>query len=448
MTTASLKDRIPPHNIEAEQATLGAILLDWDAVGSVITHLRAESFYSLQHQTIFKAILSLYKKGQRGDILTITEELRQTGKLDAAGGVAYVASLPDHVPTSSNIEYYAQLVKDDFNRRELIKISSSAISAAHDDTKPSRTTLEDTQNKLFALAESDQTQPLLSMPELVSDTFSIIEKHLYNQDAYTGVPSGFAALDSMTSGFHNSEMIIIGARPSMGKTALALSMIHHIAIQKKIPTGIFSLEMSYTQIGQRLITQIARIAGHKIRSGLMTNNDFQRLQDAAGVLYDAPICIADTPNMKMLDLRAMARKMKQQYQVQIIFIDYIGLITSENYNSNTPRHEQVSEISRSLKSLARELNIPIVALCQVSRDSEGKEPTLANLRDSGSIEQDADVVMFIHRERKATDNKDEAIEAKILLAKQRNGPIGNVDLIFLPQYAKFEGRAEDEQAHS
>ena len=448
MTTASLKDRIPPHNIEAEQATLGAILLDWDAVGSVITHLRAESFYSLQHQTIFKAILSLYNKGQRGDILTITEELRQTGKLDAAGGVAYVASLPDHVPTSSNIEYYAQLVKDDFNRRELIKISSSAISAAHDDTKPSRTTLEDTQNKLFALAESDQTQPLLSMPELVSDTFSIIEKHLYNQDAYTGVPSGFAALDTMTSGFHNSEMIIIGARPSMGKTALALSMIHHIAIEKNIPTGIFSLEMSYTQIGQRLITQIARIAGHKIRSGLMTNSDFQRLQNAAGVLYDAPICIADTPNMKMLDLRAMARKMKQQYQVQIIFIDYIGLITSENYNSNTPRHEQVSEISRSLKSLARELNIPIVALCQVSRDSEGKEPTLANLRDSGSIEQDADVVMFIHRERKATDNKDEAIEAKILLAKQRNGPIGNVDLIFLPQYAKFEGRAEDEQAHS
>ena len=444
MTTASLKDRIPPHNIEAEQATLGAILLDWDAVGSVITHLRAESFYSLQHQTIFKAILSLYNKGQRGDILTITEELRQTGKLDAAGGVAYVASLTEQVPTSSNIEYYAQLVKDDFNRRELIKISSSAISAAHDDTKPSRTTLEDTQNKLFALAESDQTQPLLSMPELVSDTFSIIEKHLKNQDAYTGVPSGFAALDTMTSGFHNSEMIIIGARPSMGKTALALSMIHHIAIQKNIPTGIFSLEMSYTQIGQRLITQIARISGSKIRSGMLTQADFQQLQYAAGVLYDAPICIADTPNMKMLDLRAMARKMKQQYQVQIIFIDYIGLITSENYNSNTPRHEQVSEISRSLKSLARELNIPIVALCQVSRDSEGKEPTLANLRDSGSIEQDADVVMFIHRERKATDDDGNgAIDAKILLAKQRNGPIGNVDLMFLPQYAKFENKAEE-----
>ena len=444
MTTASLKDRIPPHNIEAEQATLGAILLDWDAVGSVITHLRAESFYSLQHQTIFKAILSLYNKGQWGDILTITEELRQTGKLDAAGGVAYVASLTEQVPTSSNIEYYAQLVKDDFNRRELIKISSSAISAAHDDTKPSRTTLEDTQNKLFALAESDQSQRLLSMWELVPDTFSIIEKHLHSQETYTGVPSGFSGLDKMTSGFQNSEMIIIGARPSMGKTALALSMIHHIAIQKNIPTGIFSLEMSYTQIGQRLISQIARMSGSRIRSGMMTQAEFQRLQDAAGVLYDAPLCIADTPNMKMLDLRAMARKMKQQYQVQIIFIDYIGLITSENYNSNTPRHEQVSEISRSLKSLARELNIPIVALCQVSRDSEGKEPTLANLRDSGSIEQDADVVMFIHRERKATDDDGNgAIDAKILLAKQRNGPIGNVDLMFLPQYAKFENKAEE-----
>ena len=413
-------------------------------MGSVITHLRAESFYSLQHQTIFKAILSLYNKGQRGDILTLTEELRQTGKLDAAGGVAYVASLPDHVPTSSNVEYYAQLVKDDFNRRELIKISSSAISEAHDDTKPSRTTLEDTQNKLFALAESNQSQRLLSMWELVPDTFSIIEKHLHNQETYTGVPSGFSGLDKMTSGFQNSEMIIIGARPSMGKTALALSMIHHIAIQKNIPTGIFSLEMSYTQIGQRLISQIARMSGSRIRSGMMTQAEFQRLVDAAGVLYDAPLCIADTPNMKMLDLRAMARKMKQQYQVKIIFIDYIGLITSDNYSSNTPRHEQVSEISRSLKSLARELDIPIVALCQVSRDSEGKEPTLANLRDSGSIEQDADVVMFIHRERKATDNNDEAIEAKILLAKQRNGPIGNVDLIFLPSYAKFENRAEDE----
>ena len=444
MSAASLKDKIPPHNLEAEQATLGAILLDWDAVGTAIIHLRAESFYSLQHQKIFKSILSLYNKGQRGDVLTLAEDLRQTGQLDAAGGVAYIASLPDHVPTSSNIEYYAQLVKDDYNRRELIKISSLAIADAHDDTKPSRSTLEETQNKLFTLTESDQSQNVISMAELISDTVTIIEKHFNNKNAYTGVPSGFTSLDSMTSGFQNSEMIIIGARPSMGKTALALSMIQHIAINNQIPTGFFSLEMSATQIGQRLLTQESRISGSKIRSGLLTNGDFQRLQTAAGRCYEAPLFVADTPNMKMLDLRAMARKMRQQYQVQIIFIDYIGLITSENYNSNVPRHEQVSEISRSLKSLARELSIPIVALCQVSRDSEGKEPTLANLRDSGSIEQDADVVMFIHRERKYTDDNNEnaAIDAKILLAKQRNGPIGNVDLIFLPKIAKFENKAE------
>jgi len=326
----------------------------------------------------------------------------------------------------------------------LIKISSLAIADAHDDTKPSRSTLEETQNKLFTLTESDQSQNVISMAELISDTVTIIEKHFNNKNAYTGVPSGFTSLDSMTSGFQNSEMIIIGARPSMGKTALALSMIQHIAINNQIPTGFFSLEMSATQIGQRLLTQESRISGSKIRSGLLTNGDFQRLQTAAGRCYEAPLFVADTPNMKMLDLRAMARKMRQQYQVQIIFIDYIGLITSENYNSNVPRHEQVSEISRSLKSLARELSIPIVALCQVSRDSEGKEPTLANLRDSGSIEQDADVVMFIHRERKSTDDNNEnaAIDAKILLAKQRNGPIGNVDLIFLPKIAKFENKAE------
>ena len=443
MSTASLKDKIPPHNLEAEQATLGAMLLDWDAVGLVIGHLRPDRFYSLQHQTIYKAILSLYNKGQRGDILTLTDELRITGQLDAAGGVAYVASLPDHVPTSSNVEYYAQVVKDQSVRRDLIKVSSQVITDSHDDTKSSRSTLEEAQNKLFSLAEMDQAQRFMTMEELVPETFELIEKHYQNKDAYTGIPSGFTALDSMTSGFQSSEMIIIGARPSMGKTALALSMIQHIAITKKIPTGFFSLEMASQQIGQRLFSQESRISGSKIRSGMLKMDDFQRLQEAASRCYDAPLYVADTPNMKMLDLRAMARKMLQQYEVEIIFIDYLGLITSENANSAVPRHEQVSEISRSLKSLARELKIPIVALAQVTRDSEGKEPTLANLRDSGSIEQDADVVMFIHRERKVTDDDGTgAIDAKIILAKQRNGPIGNVDLLFLPQYAKFENKAE------
>ena len=444
MSVASLKDKIPPHNLEAEQATLGALLLDWDAVGLVISYLRAEKFYSLQNQTIFKAMLAMYNNGKRGDILTLTEELRSTGQLEAAGGAAYVISLTDQVPTSSNVEYYAKIVRDNAIRRDLIKISSQIISNSHDSTVESRSVLEDAQNKIFALADTDQNQGILTMQELVPATFELIEKHYHDKNAFTGIPSGFTKLDSMTSGFQPSELIIIGARPSMGKTALALSMAQYIAIQKKIPTGFFSLEMSYQQIGQRLLSQEARISAGKLRSGMLKMEDFGKLQEAAGRCYESPLYIVDTPNMKLLDLRAMARKMKQQFDIQIIFIDYLTLITSEN--TTIPRHEQIAEISRSLKSLARELNIPVVALSQVKRDVEGREPTLADLRESGSIEQDADVVMFIHRDRKeASDASDEPLDTKLILSKQRNGPIGSVEIIFIPYYTKFENKSERDE---
>ena len=439
MSAASLKDKVPPHNAEAEQATLGALLLDWGAVTTVLSYLRPERFYSYQNQVIFEAMLSLFNKGQTGDILSLTEELRSSGKLEAAGGVAYVSSLTDQVPTSSNIEYYANIVREQSIRRELIKISSNIISDAHNETKESRAVLEDAQNKIFGLTDLDQTQSIVTMQELIPGTINIIETHYKNKDAYTGVPTGFTELDSMTSGFQDSELIIIGARPSMGKTAMALSMAQFIAIQQKIPVGFFSLEMSYQQIGQRLLSQEARIPSNKLRSGMLKIEDFAKLQDAAGRCYESPLYIVDTPNMKLLDLRAMARRMKSIHDVKIIFIDYITLITSEN--TSIPRHEQIAEISRSLKSLARELNIPIVALSQVRRDSEGREPNLADLRESGSIEQDADVVMFIHRERKPNENED-VIKSKIILAKQRNGPVGDVNLVYIPYYTKFENAAE------
>ena len=439
MSAASLKDKVPPHNAEAEQATLGALLLDWGAVTTVLSYLRPERFYSYQNQVIFEAMLSLFNKGQTGDILSLTEELRSSGKLDAAGGVAYVSSLTDQVPTSSNIEYHANIVREQSIRRELIKISSNIISDAHNETKESRAVLEDAQNKIFGLTDLDQTQSIVTMQELIPGTINIIETHYKNKDAYTGVPTGFTELDSMTSGFQESELIIIGARPSMGKTAMALSMAQFIAIQQKIPVGFFSLEMSYQQIGQRLLSQEARIPSNKLRSGMLKIEDFAKLQDAAGRCYESPLYIVDTPNMKLLDLRAMARRMKSIHDVKIIFIDYITLITSEN--TSIPRHEQIAEISRSLKSLARELNIPIVALSQVRRDSEGREPNLADLRESGSIEQDADVVMFIHRERKPNENED-VIKSKIILAKQRNGPVGDVNLVYIPYYTKFENAAE------
>ncbi len=444
MASFSLKDKVPPHNLEAEQAALGALLLDWEAVGTVIRYLRPDRFYSLQNQKIFSAILTLFNKGQRGDILTIIEELRSTGDLDSAGGPSYISSLTDVVPTSSNVEYYAKIVLDQAVRRDLIKLSANLVMQSHDETVNSRAVLEDAQKEIFNLTDSNSSQNIKTTPELINRAIEMIDNLYRNKTAITGVETGFSELDRMTSGFQSSELVIIGARPSIGKTAMALSMAQNIAINKKIPTAFFSLEMSDMQLIQRLLVQEARIRSEYLRTGRLTLDDFQKLQNAAGRIYEAPLYIVDTPNMKLLDLRALARRIKAQHDIKIIFIDYITLITSEN--TAIPRHEQIAEISRSLKSLARELQIPVVVLSQVRRDSEGKPPTLADLRESGSIEQDADVVMFLHRERTSSTSEEQknlTIETQLILAKQRNGPTGIVNLVFIPQYTKFENSAQN-----
>lgn len=439
----SLKDKVPPHDLDAEQATLGALLLDWDAVGTVIALLRPERFYDPKNQKIFDAILSLYNDGTRGDLLTLQDKLRQTGQLEAAGGVAYISSLTDTVPTSANVEYYAQIVFDNYIRRELIKVSGEIVQEAHDDTIDSRAALEEAQKRIFELTDSKQTHGVKTMHDEIPRALSIIQKLVKDKSDLNGIPSGLVDLDLMTSGFHPSELIIVGARPSIGKTALAMSMAQFTAIEKKIPTAFFSLEMSDTQLMMRLLAQESRLSSQNIRTGRLNMANLQQLQDAAGRIYDAPLYIVDTPNMKLLDLRAMARRFKLQYDVQIIFIDYITLIQSEN--TLIPRHEQIAEISRSLKSLARELEVPVVVLSQVKRDAEQRAPTLADLRESGSIEQDADVIMFLHRERE--QNKDgkspDAIDTQLILAKQRNGPIGTVDLVYLPTFTKFENKAHE-----
>jgi replicative DNA helicase len=437
MSMNPLKDKVPPHNQEAEQATLGAILLDAEAVGTVIRYLRPDSFYSLQNQKIFEAILSLYNKSQRADLITLTEELRQTNQLDASGGPGYIASLTDTVPTSANVEYYAKVVMECAVRRTLISISNKIIAESHDESVESRAVLEDAQKEIFELTDANQSASYKTPMELIPKAIEAIEKLYHTRDAFTGIPSGL-------SGFQKSELIIIGARPSVGKTALAMSMAAHIAVKEKIPTAFFSLEMSDMQLMQRLISSESRIPSEKIRTGLLKMSDFQSIQDAAGQIYDAPLYIVDMPNMKLLDLRAMARRLRAQKDVQIIFIDYLTLISSEN--SLIPRYEQVAEISRSLKSLARELNIPVVALSQVRRDAEGKKPSLADLRESGSIEQDADVVMFLHRERVASSkdggDRNQAIDTELIVAKQRNGPIGDIDILFLPSYTKFVSKTQ------
>ncbi|MDR2110486.1 MAG: replicative DNA helicase [Spirochaetaceae bacterium] len=437
---AALKDKIPPHNDEAEQAVLGAMLLDDDAVVTAIQYLRPGDFYSNANKRVYEAILGLFNQGRKADIITVTGELRQNGELDGAGGPAYIASLTNVVPSSANADYYAKIVQDCSLRRALLRISGEVGSKIFDESLESRIILDETQQRIFDLTEDRQTLTFRSAREIIPKAIETIEK-LYNaKEAYTGVPSGLDELDALTSGFQPSELIIIGARPSVGKTALALTMAANMTIKKKIPVAFFTLEMSDMALMQRLISSEARIESNKIRSGLLKPSDFHSLMEAAGRIYEAPFYIVDMPNMKLLDLRAQARRLRAQQKVEIIFVDYLTLISSENYQ--LPRHEQIAEISRSLKSLARELGIPIVALSQVRRDAEGKRPNLSDIRESGSIEQDADLVMFLHREResdkKPSDREQSTgIHTELIIAKQRNGPVGSVEIVFLPRYTKF-----------
>lgn len=432
-------DKVPPHSIDAEQAVLGAVLLDWKAMDKIATMLRPDRFYSLQNQVIFEALLTLSKKNVTGDILSLINELNIEGKLEAAGGNSYIASLTETIPSSANIEYYANMIIDRSTRRELINLSLDLRSSSYDLGVTSESLLDSAEQKIFKLAEKNESTVIHAAKDIMVKEIELIQSRFNNKNHFTGVPTGFAKLDTYTSGFQKSELIIIGARPSIGKTALALSMMQNIAVEKRIPCGFFSLEMPYESIGMRILSQEARVPMSRMRSGILKSEDVQKIQDAAGRWFEAPLYVIDTPNMRLIDLRAMARRLVLNQKVQIIFIDYIGLITTED--TSAPVYEQVSEISKSLKALARELEVPIVALCQVARDAEGQEPNLAQLRGSGSIEQDADVVMFLHRDRL----KDEvaAQDAKIILAKQRNGATGDIPIMYIPGYTKFENKAEE-----
>ena len=444
---ATLNDKVPPHNIEAEQAVLGALLLNWSAMAEVVSTLRPDRFYSLSNQVIYEAMVKLYTKSATGDTISLINELTVENKLEQAGGAAYIASLTDTIPSPTeyklfvNIDYYANMVLDRAARRDLIHISSELKASSFDLQKESDSLLDEAEQKIFALAEKNETTQIYSAQNIMVKEIELIEARYKSKNQFTGVPTGFAKLDTYTSGFQDSELIIIGARPSIGKTALALSMIQNIACEKRIPCGFFSLEMPYESIGMRLLAQEARVPMNKIRSGMLKIDDVKKIQDAAGRWFEAPLYTVDTPNMKLLDLRAVARRMVKNQGVKIIFIDYIGLISTDD--PTAPVFEQVSLISKSLKALARELSIPIVALCQVARDAEGQEPNLAQLRGSGSIEQDADVVMFLHRDRIKDGDSIAAQDAKIILAKQRNGACGDIPIMFLPSYSKFENKADD-----
>jgi replicative DNA helicase len=439
MAEIELKDKVPPHHDEAEQATLGAILIEPEAITLVIRYLRQDDFYKGAHKKIYQAVLDLFNRGEAVDLITLTEELKNKDLLEAAGGIAYISSLTSQVPTSANVEYYAKIVQECSIRRKLARIASSVIARSHDDALNVRMLIEETEQGIFELTEKQSTGSYFAARELVPKTIEAIERGYHRKESYTGIPSGFELLDELTSGFQKSEFIVIGARPSVGKTALALSMAANISMTQRRAVGFFTLEMSGMALIQRLLSSEARLSSRKLRSGLLRPADFHAITEAAGKIYEAELYIEDSPNLKLLDLRALARRMKFQHNIEIIFIDYLTLIQAENIE--IPRHEQIAEISRSLKALARELDLPVVALSQVKRETEGKRPSLADLRESGSIEQDADVVMFLHRERQSDKFADEStndVETELIIAKQRNGPVGMLKIAFLPEFTRFE----------
>ena len=441
------KERIPPHNDEAERALIGATLIDDNAITIAQQYLRPEDFYSGRHRKIFEAVLNLSNKGTRPDLLTLSGELERTAKLDEAGGYDYIASLTHAVPSSANAEYYAQAVQNSSLRRGLIQISGEAGARAYDETVEPKLILEETQQKLFFISDPQRIFRYKKVDNLVKDVITYLNDVYKTKAEFTGIATGYAELDRLTSGFQNSELIIIGARPGMGKTAIALSMAANISIRQNIPVAFFSLEMSDQALMLRLLSSEAGIDSHKLKTGFFAQSDFHRIFEAAGIIHDAPLYIVDIPDMSMLNIHAMARMLKIQEKVEIIFIDYIGRISSDN--KMLPRYEFISEVSRSLKGMARELKIPIVALSQLRREAEKDKPGLADIRESGAIEQDADLVIFLDRDRELDKTREEQTKGppgqkvQLMLAKNRNGPVGTVNLTFLKHLTKFVSFTDD-----
>ena len=448
MAESGLRDKIPPNNLEAEKATLGAILMNSDSLLTVSKILRPDDFYKNANKKIYQAMLNLDQQNSSNvDILTVIQELKRIGELEAAGGAAYVSSLTSEVPTTANVEYYAQIVQDNSVRRSLIQTSNEIIAGAFDDTVATGTMLESAERKIFDITEKHHSSDYKSVSSLVSPAFDLIQYRMGTKADCTGIPSGYSDLDSLTNGFQNSELIVIGARPSKGKTALALSMAANMAGRYKKRVGFFSLETDGMALMQRLLAGEAHVNSHRIQSGFLSDREFTKLGVAGDVIYESPMFICDTPNMRLIDLRTEARKLRAKEKIEIIFIDYIGLISSDN--KDLPRHEQVAEISRSLKQLARELKIPVIVLAQVKREVKEDKPSLSDLRESGSIEQDADLVLFLHDAKKKEEKDEQDVsagkEVDVIIAKNRNGPIGEVKLMFLPAYTRVEPISKEQQ---
>mgnify|MGYP000052407692 FL=1 len=433
-----MEQRIPPQNVEAEQAVLGAMLLSHDAVIVAMEKLQSQDFYRDVHRIIFEAMEHLHRENKEIDVITLPDELKRMKKLDDVGGLEYVLNLPNLVGSAANIEYYANIVAEKALARNLISTCTELTTEAYDGQKETEALLDDAERRILQLSDTKNRGDFASVGAVVEVTLDKITRLYENKAGLTGLPTGFRDLDRMTSGLQPSDLILVAARPSMGKTAFTLNIAQNVGVRQHKTVAFFSLEMSQEQLVQRLLCQIAHIDSQKLRTGqLNSDEEWTRLTDACDKLYESPIYIDDTPGISVAEMRSKARRLKSEHGLDLIIVDYLQLMQGRNAES---RQQEISEISRSLKALARELKVPLIALSQLSRSVESrqdKRPMLSDLRESGALEQDADIVSFLYREDYYDKETENQHITEVILAKHRNGPVGSVKLYFKNEFTLF-----------
>ena len=433
-------DKIPPQNLDAEMAVLGSMLLDEEAVSISTEKLDASCFYKDAHRKIFQAITDLYNTNKAVDLITLTNALKIEGALDAIGGASYITSLANAVPTAANINHYAGIVREKYILRTLINNSTKIITVCHESQGNVDEVVDTAEKLIFEVSDRKNQGTYLQLKEIIKESIETIDRLYQNKAHVTGIPTGYIDFDIKTAGLQPSDLVIIAGRPSMGKSAFALGIAEYAGVIEKVPTAIFSLEMSKEQLVQRMLCSHARVDAHKVRTGYLATSDWPRLTAAAGKLSEAPIFIDDTPAISVMELRARARRLKSHHDIKLIILDYMQLMRGTASNMES-RQQEISEISRSLKALARELNVPVIAISQLSRAVESRtdhRPQLSDLRESGAIEQDADVVVLILREEYYNPSPDNQGIAEAIIAKQRNGPVGSLKLAFIKEFTKFD----------
>ena len=431
--------KVPPHDIEAEQAVIGSMLTDKDSVISALEILKPEDFYREDNKVIFGAIVNLYNKAEPIDIITLKSELVSLGKFEQVGGLEYLAELPDKVPTTANVEKYIKIVEEKSMMRNLIKTANELVNLGYDEAQDVEDIMDSAEKKIFNIMQKRNQKGYSSIKDILVDSFTQLEE-LYNRKQHiTGVPTGFADLDYKTAGLHNSDLILVAARPAMGKSAFALNIATNAAVRARVPVAIFSLEMSKEQMGNRILCSEAMVDSNKVRTGRVDDEDWAKLAGASGELSESEIFIDDTPGISVMEIRAKCRKLKLEKNIGLVVIDYLQLVQASNKKGGS-REQEISERSRSLKILAKEINVPVIALSQLSRAPEQRpdhRPMLSDLRESGAIEQDADIVMFLYRDDYYNEESEKKNIAEVIIAKHRAGSTGTVELLWLGNYTKF-----------